>query len=188
MRSRSRLLLAATATVTVVAGIWACSSDSGTTPLPTFADDASTKDTGVAADVNVPDTSPPNDAGVDVTDSSVAPDTGGRVLNDCKESDFAANDLSDPDASRVVRFPRADGGLGYAPPCVRVAAGESVTWRGDFLVHPLTQFNGDPNSPIDYYDDGGGPDGSITIGFPEAGWYGYQCAVHAQMYGAIEVR
>jgi plastocyanin len=191
---RVRFFLAATAGLSIVAGLWACTSDD-TTPIPVFDPDASAghpdatvPDASDAAVDSAGDSAPGTDSGGDTGADGGSGDSG-RVVNNCGEAEFAANDFSGPDASRVIRFPRSDGGLGYEPSCMRIAAGESVTWRGDFLMHPLATLNGDQPSPITgpYYD--AGPDGGgVTIEFGDAGWFGFECTVHSSMTGAIEVK
>lgn len=66
--------------------------------------------------------------------------------------------------------------------CMKIKAGQSVTWSGDFGVHPLAQAGGDTPSPI-----GNGTGTSKTIQFPNAGDFGYVCTVHSTMRGVIQV-
>ncbi len=115
-------------------------------------------------------------------------------INGCVPSDFTA-----APATGTVSVKYGDPiGLVYAPRCVSIAAGQSVTFAGDvssgstFSVHPLRPggANGGPSgttgNPIAAQDTGS----TYTVSFPAAGTFTYFCRTHEQMgmYGAIQVR
>ncbi len=83
--------------------------------------------------------------------------------------------------------------FGYAPKCVRITAGESVTFTGDFSVHPVSPGTsptattaGSASNPIPLQQTGS----SLSVTFPEAGTYPYFCQVHyaAGMSGVVLVQ
>jgi plastocyanin len=86
----------------------------------------------------------------------------------------------------------ADGGISYEPACVRIKTGTSVTFSGDFMVHPLqggtatgSRLTPDPASPIPATSTGM----TATAMFPNAGTFPYYCTMHGSfgMAGAIFV-
>ncbi len=90
-----------------------------------------------------------------------------------------------PDGGPTVDF---GGNVGdtYAPKCLRVAKGTTVTFKGDFAAHPLAQGCGTSNVISN------GADGTKDITFNEAGTWGYYSRAHGQptgggMAGAIRV-
>jgi plastocyanin len=100
-------------------------------------------------------------------------------------------DLSAADATRTI-----EGiGVSWSPPCVEIAAGQTLTWDVNFSVHPLRpgttsdKAAGSPNNPIPSSD--GGPAAAVT--FPTAGFYPFHCAYHATpdgkgMVGLVHVK
>ena len=96
-------------------------------------------------------------------------------INGCTRA--TANDLTAAGATRTI----ATVGLSYAPRCVRIKAGQSVTWSSDFQVHPLqggTVADGpQAASPIGLTSSGT----TKVIAFPTAGVYGYYCVVHTTL-------
>ena len=119
-----------------------------------------------------------SDAGGDSAnggDSSVADsggsDSGPALLNNCKPGDFVpANAIA--------------WGFTVTPRCITVKAGDSVTWTGNFMTHPLDAFNGDAPNPI----SGNTPsNGTVVVKFPAAGNYGFHCKIHASMLGVVQV-
>lgn len=70
------------------------------------------------------------------------------------------------------------------PKCIEIAAGQTVTWQGDFAFHPLEAFGGTMPSPIMVTASGM----SAMTTFPNAGFYGYRCAVHSGLEGVIHVK
>jgi plastocyanin len=167
------------------------SSSNGDTSAPTI--DAETRDGADDAGDATSDSEPIADAGGDVIAMHDAgADTASGSLNGCSDGDFI--DYSNAAASRVVKFPYGDPFLpdsaiiNYAPPCMHIKAGEHVTWVGDFASSPLVANDGNPLNPIPTTPvDDAGADGSFTATFTIPGRYGYLCASHGQMRGAIEV-
>jgi plastocyanin len=81
------------------------------------------------------------------------------------------------------------GGLGnnYSPKCLRIKAGQSITFSGAFTSHPLDQACG-PVDVITATDTGS----TASFTFSATGRYGYFCTVHGTstgtgMAGAINV-
>jgi plastocyanin len=76
----------------------------------------------------------------------------------------------------------------FSPRCFAIAPGTSVTFSGDFSVHP-TEPNpsSDPGNPIPSVDSGT----SFQVTFPDEGEFGFHCAVHGTenfgMCGAVFV-
>ncbi len=117
---------------------------------------------------------------------SKTPGTGqAGPVNGC--SSFT--DATAPGASRTVTFTFPS----YSPPCLLIAAGQSVTFQGSFADHPL-QPGVAPNSygmegasnPIPSTNSGS----TATVAFPDAGTYAYYCSRHFgnAMYGAVQVK
>jgi plastocyanin len=114
------------------------------------------------------ETSTPAEAGADAT----AP----AVVNACKT--FV--DRSASTASRTITW---DFPVSTAPErCMTVKVGESVTFMGDFGLHPLLAGGGDSPNPFSSVDT---TTGKVT--FPKAGLYGFMCGNHPSMIGAIMV-
>ena len=69
----------------------------------------------------------------------------------------------------------------YTPACLKVSAGSTVTFTGDFLTHPLLPsskrgtLTGNPITATAVVPDGGT---SVQFTFPTPGFYAYQCDVH----------
>lgn len=105
------------------------------------------------------------------------------------------DDRSAPSSDRTVSFGGAgtSGPFSYAPMCMRVAKGQTVTFSGDFSVHPLQpglapglRGTATANSPIRATTSGQQP-ASVTFASP--GTFPYFCAQHyaGGMVGAVEV-
>ena len=88
----------------------------------------------------------------------------------------------------TVRFGGALGSV-YAPRCVTVRVGETVTWEGDLGGHPLSpSTRGTAASPIARVASGT----SAVVTFPRAGFYPYFCEFHGTdaglgMAGVVQV-
>jgi plastocyanin len=147
-----------------------------------------------------PDGSAPTDASSDAAAAgdAVSPSDAGAPgdaaadgpplvnYNDCTNVDFDQNDLTAPDASRIVVFSFDPQPVQYKPRCLKVKANETVRWEGSFASHPLVSSGGDVPNPI----DGVMVDASAGfVTFPNPGWYGFECQVHESPaeYGAILV-
>jgi plastocyanin len=88
-------------------------------------------------------------------------------------------------------------GFAYDPKCLKVTAGTTVTFMGDFSVHPLEpsthrgELAGNPITAVSALPDGGT---TTSFTFPAAGYYAYFCSFHgasdtgAGMAGVIWVR
>jgi plastocyanin len=88
------------------------------------------------------------------------------------------DDRTDPSAARTVSF----ACCAYTPHCMRIKAGQAVTFSGSFTAHPLAQACG----PAPVVSNSAGP-----FTFDAPGAYGYFCEVHgggdgSGMAGAIE--
>jgi plastocyanin len=106
------------------------------------------------------------------------------MVNGCTTAD--AVDRTKPTADRTVEF----GPYFYAPHCIRIAAGQSVTFSAtqgsSFAGHPLVggEISGgievpDPASPIPSLVDGTIAD----VPFPSAGTFPYYCDEHGVLFG-----
>ncbi len=101
-------------------------------------------------------------------------------------------DRSAPGADRNVGFggESGSGPFSYAPRCLRIAPGETVTFVGDFSVHPLAPGTAPgterSDNPIPRVGSGTTP---TPVSFPAAGRYPYYCTQHyaAGMAGVVEV-
>lgn len=172
MRSSLALALALALASTVAA----CGGDDGDTPT----DDGGLVD--AASDGRPPTDAPVDSPGQPPIDAPVdaRPVTG---LNNCTAQ--MAVDRTEPIAPRNVMF---NGGT-YTPACLKIKVGQTVTWSGDFTLHPLVpgQFGGgnQPGNPIMATSTGN----TMMATFGAAGDFGYYCANHAPggMMGAIYV-
>ena len=136
------------------------------------------------------DPSPSTDAGASPGDASTAVDAAqesgaAASLNGCGATDFTANDHTAAGDARAVTFPgEGEAARQFTPSCIRIKAGQAVTWTGGFSTHPLEAAGGDSPSPITV--TAGGTTHSFS--FPAAGRYGFDCLNHpGVMRGAIEV-
>jgi plastocyanin len=98
------------------------------------------------------------------------------VVNGC---DPATTTVSTGDVT--VTFPGSGATFLYTPSCIKVHAGATVTWNGDLASHPLEP-DGSGN-PIVSTSSGT----SVTFTFPTDGSFGFHCAFHSTMLGAVFV-
>jgi plastocyanin len=148
----------------------ACDAGNAASPQHAAATDSGLTNTGsfVQADAGTA-----TDAGEDGSPMDAGPGVNGCTTYVDHTADAVVNLVWD--------FPIAS-----APDhCSKIKVGAAVKWTGNFGTHPLEAFNGDANNPISSNDADGGPD--VTITFPAAGAFGYNCAVHASMFGAVLV-
>ncbi len=112
-------------------------------------------------------------------------------LNGCPDTAFV--DRSAAGADRTVSFGTGAAAFAYAPRCITVAAGQAVTFRGDFAVHPLSPGTspsardaGVGANPITRRDTGN----EAQVTFASAGTYPYFCEYHyaGGMAGVVRVR
>jgi hypothetical protein len=93
------------------------------------------------------------------------------VVNGC--TSFV--DRSEASAIRVLPW---DSSIESNPlRCVQIKMGQNICWDGDLSVHPLVPLGGDIPTPI----------GPACATFNQTGSYGYHCAVHPNMQGAVQV-
>ena len=125
-----------------------------------------------------PTPTPRRDAGSDAA----------AVVHGCDEARFV--DRRDATAERVVSFGGAVG-MAFSPPCVTVAAGQSVRFAGPMTLHPLRAgvvgvAGSAAGSAI--ADTGAGDE--VTFVFPTAGSFPFHCGVHGAMgmTGVVRVR
>lgn len=96
-------------------------------------------------------------------------------------------------AERRVSFGTANDSpaLGYAPKCLTISVGQSVTFVGNFNTHPLVPgaFNSDAGSsgnPIERRATGSD---AFVVTFDAPGLFPYFCDLHAPtMTGVVQVR
>jgi plastocyanin len=121
------------------------------------------------------------------TDVAVDPLDDHTSFNDCTPYDFTMNDHTAPADPRVITFPYDPNPMQYTPRCMKIQAGQTVTWRGAFQYHPLEPAGGDVPSPITIDPMPSGTERAIV--FPNAGFFGFECMTHEApaMYGAIFV-
>jgi len=112
-------------------------------------------------------------------------------LNGCSDADFI--DRTAAGAERTVAFGTGASPFTYAPKCITVAAGQTVTFMGDLSVHPLAPGTspaamsaGTAGNPI--ARTGAGTMARVT--FAGAGTYPYFCELHyaGGMVGVVRVR
>ncbi len=109
---------------------------------------------------------------------------------------MAFDDRSAAGADRTVSFGGAGGSdaFSYAPMCMQVAAGQKVTFSGDFSVHPLAAGlapgqtgTATSGNPIPDTSSGTSP---VTATFAASGTFPYFCRHHyaAGMIGEVVVK
>lgn len=111
------------------------------------------------------------------TSNACAPPPCGGFPSGCTTLDYV--DRTATSASRTVTF----DAMGYSPKCMRVQTFQTVTFSGNFTLHPLVQDCGpsDRNLTTTFGT-------TKTATFPSFGEYGYHCANHpAFERGAIKV-
>ena len=99
-------------------------------------------------------------------------------------------DLTAPGADRTISFPV--GGFAYSPKCIRIKAGQTVTFAGPFSFHPLRKSS---CSPAGIPDTDSDPDDSLPVQLDNVGRHGFYCNQHGAdigdgtygMKGLIEV-
>lgn len=68
--------------------------------------------------------------------------------------------------------------------CMEIRVGQSVTWRGNFVFHPLAGIGGSTPTPILRKSDGSG---AHAVLFSDEGTFGFICEAHVEMRGAVRV-
>jgi plastocyanin len=117
--------------------------------------------------------------------SSSSSSSGGMLVNGCDKA--AAEDHT---ADMNTKIAVGSAGFTYSPACIRIKKGSTVTFEGNFAVHPtvggLTTIPPmpDSSSPIKLTNSGT----SVTFTFDTAGDYPYYCEYHLpSMAGAVFV-
>jgi hypothetical protein len=104
------------------------------------------------------------------------PDFDAGTINGCT----GFKDHTDPSDERLINW---DFAIATTPDrCMRIKVGQSVTWTGNFNVHPIAVKDGVTPSPIAEIDTASG-----KVTFPMQGTFGYGCTTHPAMSGAIDV-
>jgi plastocyanin len=121
------------------------------------------------------------DVEVEVVDASRA--EAGAACQAAFAGCVSFTDSTAADADRTVHFQDYD----YNPKCLMVRAGQTVTFSGDFIRHPLTPSCG-PELLLEYRDTAA----SASFVMGAVGIYGYYCLDHGNpqgdvMSGAIQV-
>ena len=117
------------------------------------------------------------------------------AINGCTDAMFL--DRTGGSSSRVVGFGGSNGSgvFTYSPRCMTIAAGQSVTFTGDFSAHPLSPGTGpmatdagSTGNPIPRQDSNTVP--TVRVGFLSAGDSPDFCVSHsaAGRVGVIRVR
>jgi len=175
-----KLIFLSCLTAGLTAGLLACSGDDTVAPVTDSGTDTATpqdsgKDTG--ATDSGKDTSTPDAA----VDSGADVDAGPQPVNGCTVFvDFTASDAGAP----TITGPSGAAPAQYAPNCIKIKAGASVTWNSAFASHPLMASGGDTPNPITTTSTGT----TKAFAFPTAGTYGFACQFHPNsMFGAVMV-
>ncbi len=172
-------LLHALALSSLVCGsLVACSSSETTT------------DGGSDASTSVDSSTPASDAGTDSTPPSndAAVDAPSPTPVKCTQAEF--DDTSGGDGGDFTKFPGVDVSFFDAAPkqyvnhCAKTKVGDTVTFAGDFTIHPLVPVGGDTPSFIKATSTGS----SVQFVPTTPGTYGFACSAHPGiMFGAIQV-
>lgn len=159
----------------------ACGGDDTTTPVVDSGTDTGGQKDSSVNDSGSNDSSPGKDTGGnDVNLPDVVADVGPQPVNGCT----VFVNKSAPNDARTIDFPTGAIPSQYTPNCMRVKAGQTVTWNGAFASHPLMASGGDAGNPITTTSTGS----TKAFTFPTAGTYGFACMFHGgSMFGAIEV-
>jgi plastocyanin len=120
------------------------------------------------------------------TGGGSTPDAGITPTNAAGCTAATAQDMTG-ETNVAVTFTTAT--LRYHPACIRISAGSSVTWTGDFTANPLQggtvskdgTLNPDATSPIVEHKTTGGGITSFTVQFPNTGRFPY----FSELNGAV---
>ena len=146
-----------------------CSGNNNSNAPGTGGSTAATAGTGGAATGGTGGTSAAG-AGGTSTGGTGGASTFTSVLPCTTESDYMTG-------TTTVNFGLLSGGFAYAPKCLKVSAGTTVTFSGDFGSHPLEPsalrgtLTGNPITSTS-----AGTTASFT--FPAPGFYAYFCQFH----------
>lgn len=117
---------------------------------------------------------------------SASATAGPEVVNECT----SYVDRTAANADREITWDL--GVAAQAERCMKIKVGQTVTFRGDFTMHPLKGQNGDFSDVFATVDRqvlnrGAAGQENAPIPFPAAGTFGFTCSVHNPMMGAIQV-
>src|SRR5579862_8953969 len=108
---------------------------------------------------------PVNDAGSDAGGGDAA-----AAINGCTTfTDMTAS-------GGVITGPSGATPAQYTPNCIHIKVGQSVTWNSDFTDHPLVPTSGVGTQPNPITATSTGT--TVTIAFPAAGTFAYNCGIH----------
>ncbi|HEX7602197.1 MAG TPA: plastocyanin/azurin family copper-binding protein [Polyangiaceae bacterium] len=175
-----KLLFLSCLTAGLSAALAACSSNDAVAPVTDSGTDTATpQDSG--KDTGAPDSGKDSSTPDGAVDSGADVDAGPQPVNDCTVFvDFTAADAGTP----TITGPSGALPAQYAPNCIKVKAGASVTWNSTFASHPLMPSGGDAPNPITLTSTGT----TKSFAFPTAGTYGFACQFHSlSMFGAVWV-
>ncbi len=159
------LLAVVAAALASVASVGACASSSG---------GGSSSGTTDGGSSGTTDSGSSGSSGADSGGDSGG-DAATVVVNDCN----VFVDRSATGASRTITW---DFPVSTAPErCMTIKKNQAVVFNGDFGTHPLDASGGDKPNPF------ASPDAPGKVTFAKAGLFGFQCAVHPSMTGAIKV-
>lgn len=178
-------------------GVLAACGDSGSTSTSTTGTTSTTAGTGGSSTTTTTTTTTTTGTGgaggatTTTTTTTGAGGAGGEggsgpvLVNGCDEA--TAEDHS-ADAKVAIAFGGAVG-FKYSPACIKVKAGTTVTFNGDFVSHPLSgglDGTKDANSPIKETLSGATKDFVLA----DVGTYGFFCEFHQAggMKGAVFVK
>jgi len=128
--------------------------------------DSTTGDGGTSS------TSTSTSTGTTPTATSTGTAPTGPELNGCK----TYTDRTADAAKREITWGFSVSSTPEA--CMKIKAGQSVTWTGDLGLHPLGPKGGDATTPIT---------NTNTVQFDKAGTFGFVCTAHDKMQGVILV-
>jgi plastocyanin len=77
----------------------------------------------------------------------------------------------------TIAFGGTDPGFNYAPKCLKATKGATVTFNGDFVMHPIepsTMRGTTTGNPIVVTNTGT----TASFTFPNSGFYAYLCTFH----------
>ena len=149
------------AAAAMVAAVWACGGSAFKNP----------GDAGGGVDAGPP--------------GACANSDGGQVRALCTDAELNASVRTAAGDARVIRAPDNDPGAPYAPNCMVVKAGQTVTWRGKLSSHPLVA-RGSSSSPNPIPATANGTEVAVT--FPCPGDFNFACKNHGgTMEGTIRV-
>jgi hypothetical protein len=98
------------------------------------------------------------------------------VVDDCAEARYL--DRTSAGADRHLNWTYSFAG--DPEQCIKIYAGQSVQWDGNFGDHPLDPDQGDTPNPVATHNNG-------LVTFAQPGIYGFRCNFHREMRGAIWV-